>query len=470
MKAVLPFLNDDTSLRTGLVSLIAFGTVVFMGVGSAAGQADARLSTDSLTVGEVVERVLATHPAVEAAERSVDAAGARVGQARSAHWPRVDAVATFRRQDPVPEISVPGATSPSGPTGRSVSIQPNNLYDGRIEARQSLYDFGRTKARVEQAQAGQITARRRIQLERSELTFETVKTYYTTLLANARLRVQREQIEQLQRTLEVVRQKQKAGTATEFEIQSTQTRLSAARSERSRFRSQRQSMLAKLRQLLGLGTGVPIKLRGSLRSASPSASGIQADTLRKRAVSRHPSVQVARAQTGAAQRAVQVATRSNAPQLALTAQGGVKNGYPSDINEPRLNESIGLSLQVPLFEGFATNRQIEEAEAELAAAEARLADVQRQVRTGIEQAAADLRARLDQKETTELRVEQAQRAAELARTRYEAGTITNLELLEAETELQRARLEETEVHYEVIMGRYALRRAAGTLLPFDAAR
>jgi outer membrane protein TolC len=110
---------------------------------------------------------------------------------------------------------------------------------------------------------------------------------------------------------------------------------------------------------------------------------------------------------------------------------------------------------------------VEEAEAQVQAAEARLTDVRRQVSTRVEQAASDLRALLDRLASTQLRVEQARSAAELARTRYEAGTITNLELLEAETALQEARLERTEVRYQVVLGRYALQRAAGTLLPLD---
>jgi outer membrane protein TolC len=85
----------------------------------------------------------------------------------------------------------------------------------------------------------------------------------------------------------------------------------------------------------------------------------------------------------------------------------------------------------------------------------------------VEQAASDLRARLDRLATTRMRVEQARAAARLARTRYEAGTVTNLELLEAETALRQARLERTEVRYQVILGRYALQRAAGTLLPLS---
>lgn len=449
-----------------LRALVALGLVVSITSGSALAQQTGTFPADSLTLGAVVDRVLATHPAIEAAERSVDAASARIGQARSAYWPRVSAAATYRRQDPVPQISVPGAPTP-GASGGTVGIQPNNLYDGRIEATQSLYTFGRTSAHIDQAKAGRVTAERRVRLERSELAFQAIQAFYTTLLADARLRVQDEQIVQLERTLEVVQRQQAAGTATEFEIQRTRTRLSAARSALTRFRSQRRSQKAELRRLLGLRPRAPVPLEGSLHTEGHRATMTEADTRVDEAVPAHPSVRVAQAQVQAAQRARHTADRADAPQLALTAQGGIKNGYPGDLNEPRLNESIGLSLQVPLFEGFATERQIEEAEAEVAAAEARLADVRRQVHMRIEQSTADLRARLDQLETTALRVEQAQSAAELARTRYDAGTITNLELLEAETELQRARLDQTEVRYQVIMGRYALRRAAGTLLPFE---
>jgi outer membrane protein len=180
---------------------------------------------------------------------------------------------------------------------------------------------------------------------------------------------------------------------------------------------------------------------------------------------------VARARVEAARRQLGVADRSAAPTLSLEAQGGVKNGYPGEgrsLSTPRLNESVGVSLNVPLFEGFATRRQVEAAQAEVQAAEARLTDTRRRVSTRVEQAASDLRARLDRLATTRLRVEQARTAARLARTRYEAGTVTNLELLEAETALREARLERTEVRYRVVLGRYALQRATGTLLPLGA--
>jgi TolC family type I secretion outer membrane protein len=447
------------------VALLAVGLVLLLaGGGPAAGQTAAPSSADSLTLERTVARVLETYPSVEAARREVAAAEARVGQARSGYWPRVSAVGTYRRQDPVSEVTLPAGM---GGGGESISIQPNNFYDGHLRVRQTLYDFGATRSRIDQAEAGRTAAERRVEAERATLAFRAIDAFYTTLLAQARIDVQRDQVEQLKETLTVVQRQKAAGTATDFEVQSTRTRLSAARSQLIRLRSQRRRQEAELRRLLGTASGAPLSLRGTLTPSLTAADSarIRADTLAEQALLQHPSVRVAKAQLRAARQGVEVADQSDSPTLSLDAQGGVKNGYPSDINQPRLNESIGVSITVPLFEGFATERQIEEAEAQVQAAEARLTDVRRQVSTRVEQAASDLRALLDRLASTQQRVEQARTAAQLARTRYEAGTITNLDLLEAETELQRARLERTEVRYQVVLGRYALQRAAGTLLP-----
>lgn len=449
--------------------LVALLLVLAAAYSVAAAQPEPRPLPDTLTVEATVERALSTHPAIEAARQNVDAAAARIGQVRSAQWPRVEAVGTYRRQDPVPEISVPGAPVPGG-GGGSVGIQPNNLYDGHLRVQQTLYDFGQTAARIDQAKAGRTVARRQVGAERSALAFRAVQAFYTTLLADARLEVQREQIDRLERALRVTRRRRDAGTATAFEVQSTRTRLSAARSRLTRLQSQRQRQEAELHRLLGHSPNRP--LSGALRFplASTDPSQIEVDSLVDTALRQHPTVRMAQARVRAARRQVETTDRSDRPRLALTAQGGVKNGYPGDLNEPRLNESIGLSLRVPLFEGFATQRQVEEAEAEVQAAEARLADARRRVTARVRQAAADLRASLDRLKATAQRVEQARIAADLARQRYEAGTLTNLDLLEAETQLREARLERKTVRYEVVMGWYALQRAAGTLLPFEPPR
>lgn len=454
--------------RRQLVFVIAlFGSLV--GASDSLAQQPRSVPVDSLTIGRVVDQVLERDPSIEASLQNVDAAAARTKQARSQYWPRVEAVGTYRRRDPVSEFTVPGAAvSPGGAEGgRTVEIQPNNLYDGGLRVQQTIYDFGRRQSQVDQAKAGRVKAERQVATKRARRAFRAVQAFYTTLLAEAQIRVQRRQIEQFEKTLSVVRRRQDAGTATEFEVQSTLARLSEARSQLTRLQSQREGQAAELRRLLGRSRDDSLTLRGTIDSLAETSSLPNADALAATALQKHPAVRAAEAQVQAARREVEVADKSDAPTLALTAEAGVMNGFPDDPGAPRLNESVGVSLRVPLFEGFATRRRVEKSRAAAQAAEARLTDLRRQVETRVVQKTSELRASLDQLKATNTRLKQAQTAARLARTRYEAGTITNLEMLEAETELQHARLAQTEVQHAVVMARFELRRATGTLLPFE---
>jgi outer membrane protein TolC len=68
---------------------------------------------------------------------------------------------------------------------------------------------------------------------------------------------------------------------------------------------------------------------------------------------------------------------------------------------------------------------------------------------------------MDKLQTTEVAVQQAKTALNLAKIRYEAGTVTNLDLLDAETALAQARFERLQALYNFVMGKYDLDQAIG---------
>ena len=77
------------------------------------------------------------------------------------------------------------------------------------------------------------------------------------------------------------------------------------------------------------------------------------------------------------------------------------------------------------------------------------------------QALANLRASRNKLATADLQVEQADTALSLANTRYRAGVITNLEVLDAQTALAQARLFRVRTQYAFVRSRYELERAIG---------
>lgn len=72
-----------------------------------------------------------------------------------------------------------------------------------------------------------------------------------------------------------------------------------------------------------------------------------------------------------------------------------------------------------------------------------------------------MRSSLDRLRTTEIAVEQAKSAVEQARLRYQAGTVTNLDLLDAETSLSQAELMQIQALYQFVVSRYELDQAVG---------
>jgi outer membrane protein len=58
-------------------------------------------------------------------------------------------------------------------------------------------------------------------------------------------------------------------------------------------------------------------------------------------------------------------------------------------------------------------------------------------------------------------VRRAEAAVSLADVRYQAGVVTNLDVLDAQTSLQEARLLRLRAEYEVVRSRYELERAVG---------
>jgi outer membrane protein len=79
----------------------------------------------------------------------------------------------------------------------------------------------------------------------------------------------------------------------------------------------------------------------------------------------------------------------------------------------------------------------------------------------VEQALASLRASEEKIRTSRLQVRQAEAALALAETRYQAGVVTNLDVLDAQTSLSEARLVELRARYDLVRNRYLLSQAVG---------
>ena len=405
---------------------------------------------DTLTVRQAVQRVLERHPAIDQATRNVRASEARVRQSTSATYPEVSGEAGYVFLGPIAKLAFPGFGE--------FRLYPADNYDAHIAGRYTVYDFGKVDAATNVTKSRVQSALDAIELTKSSLAYQTIRVFYSILFLEKSIQVQDEQIEALNQHMLTTKRRVASGTATSFDVLTTQVRVAAAQSQKIDLENVLQKQRVMLGQLLGLAPGVHVQIRGDFEQSAPPSTN---QSLFQVAAQQRTEIKLAKDAEQSAELQRDLVSLGNRPSLKANLVYGFKNGLMPNLDVLRGNWVAGVKAEVPIFEGWRTDHQKEEAEATMLAEQARRHDVELQVSSDVEQASADVQAAVSKITISELQVQQAKEAVSIARSRYETGTVTNLDLLDAQAAESTAKLGNLQALYKYVMSKYELQRAIG---------
>jgi outer membrane protein len=407
-----------------------------------------------LTLTGTIDSVIAHYPSLDAARAAVDAARARTMQSNASRLPQVTGNGgyTYNSLRPYVAFAAPGQRA----TAIYETVQDS--YNVNVTARQLLTDFGRTDKLVEMARSGQIAAEDALEETRHQLGYQAIQSFYGVLLLRNSVDVAREEIAALQEALRISQKKFNAGSATKFDVLTTQVRLSNARNNLTDTQSSLEKQENGLRQLLGWDIAAPLDLRGDFDSDAPvmSEAAAIADGLHNR-----PEMKIAIDNEHTSRLQLDAATRGNRPSLNAQVSGGMEDSVAPALYDNKGYVQAGLSLEVPIFTGRRVTGDRMEADAGVRSAEARERELDQSITTEVADAYSDLTAAKSRLVNADTLVAQAKEALDLAQTRYTNGVITNFELLDAQSSSRSAELSRLQARYDCVLARQAVARAAG---------
>jgi OMF family outer membrane factor len=152
------------------------------------------------------------------------------------------------------------------------------------------------------------------------------------------------------------------------------------------------------------------------------------------------------------------------PNVNLSLAWGLRNGFMPNLDVLRGNWNAGIVLAYPLFDGFRTRNQVDQAEVNVRLAQIRYDDVKASITLEVQQALTDLRANEEKISIEQIKVRQAEEALKIAEQRHEKGLLSTVDLLDFQTSLESARLNMLQATYGAIMSRFALDKAVGVNL------
>ncbi len=179
-----------------------------------------------------------------------------------------------------------------------------------------------------------------------------------------------------------------------------------------------------------------------------------------KAVELRPEIRAAEQRIAASRSGVSAAKSAFGPKVRGEARFGWQDTtfFPND-----KDWLVGLSLDLPLFDGFSRKHKLAKAKAEVSKEEADSARLAQTVRQEVWTAYSRLTESFAVVASTDALVRDAQESLRLANERYKVGAGTITDLLDSETALARAEATRVAAQWDYQIARAVLRRSVGDL-------
>ncbi len=177
----------------------------------------------------------------------------------------------------------------------------------------------------------------------------------------------------------------------------------------------------------------------------------------RKAYDRRPDLKAIAAKRKSLEQSIELARKSYYPSVSGTASyGWGGSDFPLD-----QGWSVGAQLNVPLFNGFLTKYQVEEARANLDVLAANEALLRQTIYQDVKQAWLNLDEAADRIVTAELSVRQATENLDLANGRYASGVGSPIEVTDALVAVSNAKTAHISALYDYRLAQASLEKATG---------
>lgn len=353
-------------------------------------------------------------------------------------------------------------------TGRSrvkASFLPDGEEDGtqitgRVELRQPLYRRNwRALGRLGEALDAQAELGREDRIQR--MISRVAERYFAVLQKLEALDVARSESEALSKALEDTANRHQAGLVAVTDLQEAQARHDLARAGLRRAEAALDSARDALHEISNNGYARMPRLRHQV--SMPQLIPDSAEGWVKVAME-NSLVLLRSAENLLAAEAQLVNSRSAySPIVDIVAAYNYDDTSDFPDGQQRRDASIGVELQVPLYNGGMIRARSREARYRLEAARSELSRLKLETERRIRQLYRDVEVDRGQIEALQQAVVSAETARQATENGYQAGTRTILDLLDAEARLAEARHNLSDARFGFLFSLIELRYEAGVL-------
>jgi TolC family type I secretion outer membrane protein len=401
---------------------------------------------EHLTLHRAVQVALENHPSLRLADANLRSTSDAVTQVKGGYFPSVSATATASRTD--------GAFvfNPSFPA----RLQTYNNYSTALQIQQLIFDFGRTSGRVSANENLAGASMSDFEATRENVIVNVQLSYFGLLQAGRVEKVNDEAVGLAAAHLVQAKAFYTVGRRPQFDVTKAEVDLANARVNQILARGQSHLAAVQLENALGVHPPAGYALVDTFDIAPFSLS---LDSARAVAMNNRPDLRAAEARVSANRDLVTAAKGQHFPTLSAFGNW-TWSGFDFPLSS-RWNAGVTMSL--PIFQGFSLVAQVNQAEANADAAEAGLDLLKEATTLDVQQNYWGMKEAEERIAAASRLLEQAEQNLVLAEKQYAAGVGTAIEVADAQGSLSNARIARIQALYDYDTSVIYLRRSMGVV-------
>lgn len=400
---------------------------------------------------QVYRDALANDAKFSAAKAQFDAGQEKVVQGRAGLLPTLSASANTTWNEADYRFTTSSGDFSYNSNGYAVQLtQPVFRWQNWVQ-----YKQGELQTALAESQFG---------LAKQDLILRTAEAYFNVLNADDALAAVSQLRAAAAEQLEIAKTSFEVGTVTITDVHEAQSRFDLASAQEIAARNEldvRRQTLAQIigkepEPLAGLRSGValqrpqPDSINDWVSAAEQGSFGVQAQQLAREIATRE----------------VQRAGAGHLPTLDLVATHSFNNN-PSYATERAKTTTVGLQLNVPLYQGGGVSSREREAAALKFKADADLEDARRSAALAARQSYLGVTSGMAQVRALEAAKVSSTSALEANKLGYEVGVRINIDVLNAQSQLADTLQKLSRARYDTLLAQLRLKAAAGTLSEGD---
>ena len=424
------------------------------------GSLRAQEAAERLTLDEAIAQGLANSHRLGELQARQEAATATEQRRSADRLPTVAAQAGYTRTNHVEEFAI---IQPGQPRLVVYPDVPDN-YRSRLDLQWLIYSGGRVDALERAARAEARASGEDLTAARADLRLEIARAFWALVTAREAEQVLSRSLERIVAYVRDLRVRLDQGLIPPNELLSAEAQHSREQVGAIEATNARQVAEADLRRLTGSNRTGPLEPVAVFEG--PAQSPVGTEQLIAEAIANRPERRAFVDRVDAARARVDAAGASLRPQVAINGGFDYANPNPRHFpREARWDDSWDVSVNASwsFWDGGRTRADRAEAAAGGRAAEARLADFDRQVAFEVRQRQLELASSRAAITAATEGVRAATEARRVLAERFNAGVATNTEVLDAQTAVLQAELDRTRALANARLAEARLARAIGKL-------